>query len=138
MLLFFLLPIIFSIVELFAMVLGETPPSKPAVKQEPMIKQEPSQPSHEKPVEKVIFTADIVSSRRFFLVLQHHAIVVKEIMLWKYLQDSKGFCSTEYLPIQIKYQSSGQPSVVNAYMESGSNELHDEQKESNICRKIRT
>jgi hypothetical protein len=102
-----------------------------------LTKQEPT--TTEKPVEKVYFTADIVSSRKFFIVLHHHAIVVKDIMLRKQVQETKGFCNYEYLPIQIKYQLSGQQaSVVPAYMESGSTELHDEQIQSSICRKIRT
>jgi hypothetical protein len=98
-----------------------------------LTKQEPT--TTEKPVEKVYFTADIVSSRKFFIVLHHHAIVVKDIKLRKQVQEK--FCNYEYLPIQIKYQLSGQQaSVVPAYMESGSTELHDEQIQSSICRKI--
>jgi hypothetical protein len=92
------------------------------------------------PVEKIIFTADISSSRNFFIILHRHAIVVKEIMLWKYLQEMKGFCTNEYLPIHIKYHPSTTQTatVVTAYIESGSNELRDEQKKSSICRRVRT
>jgi hypothetical protein len=99
------------------------------------IKKEPV----ESPPEKSVFIPDISSSRNMFVVLHRHAIVVKEIMTFKYLQEMKGFCTNMYLPIQIKYVSLQQQTIVTmVYMESRGTELHDEQKTTSVCRKIKT
>jgi len=97
------------------------------------VKQEKTEEKQEKNVDKKPWVPDVKSSIPKIAIAQGHCSLVNEfsLSLSNYVSD----CHLLHLPIE--FISKHNQKMIAAYLDSEKNELHEDQKNSTVCKKIR-